>query len=341
MKDRQMNRALACVGAVVGAGFASGREIMVFFSGYGWFSWVLILLATGTMSVLCALVMHKLVGCGGKNWCSLYEGHGRILRYLGDGCVFLLMGITGGAMISASGELIALLLPIHYAYEAGVLGSLLVAWLMSQRSFKPLAVISAVLTCAILLSYVLVMASTGRPEGINMQPQLTPQAAVRALISALAYAGMNMTIALGVVCGCANTTPRRRWRTSVLFGIILTALLFVSNYLFMQHEDLQSAAFPIVQLLSGFGTTGYYLSVTLLYLAVLTTLIAIMCTIRSMVKTYVTKAPIQHLITIAVPLLFSMIGFETIVERVYAPIGMCCLLLIFIPMLWKRRKKPV
>ena len=42
VKHRCLEGALACVGAVIGAGFASGREVVSFFSRYGVHGWWLI-----------------------------------------------------------------------------------------------------------------------------------------------------------------------------------------------------------------------------------------------------------------------------------------------------------
>lgn len=59
MKDRCAGGAIACVGAVIGAGFASGREVVTFFSRYGAHSWWLILLSALVMMLLCAISMRE------------------------------------------------------------------------------------------------------------------------------------------------------------------------------------------------------------------------------------------------------------------------------------------
>lgn len=313
---------------------------MVFFAQYGAFSWVLILLAAGVMTTICAVVMGKIAKCQSRSWCALYEGHGALLKGLGEGCLFLLMAVTGGAMVSAAGELIALLLPIHSAYAIGMGLSLLVAFWVSQRSFRPLAVLSAILSCGILAAYFWILSVEQIPQDIvSMNAPLTVGRGVKAGISALAYGGMNMAVALGVVCECAEEKPRRQCRTAVLFGLILTALLFVSNYLFLRHEELQNVAFPIVPLLAGLGREGFLISVGVLYLAVVTTLIAILCALKNMAVSHLSKPLWRNGLTLLVPLLFALIGFEQIVEKVYAPMGLCCLLLLFGPILVERLKK--
>lgn len=45
----------ACLGAIVGAGFASGREVVAFFTRYGVHARWLITLSAMTLALLCAL----------------------------------------------------------------------------------------------------------------------------------------------------------------------------------------------------------------------------------------------------------------------------------------------
>ncbi|NLV57222.1 MAG: hypothetical protein GXY67_00465 [Clostridiales bacterium] len=337
MLNQTWSRALACIGAVVGAGFASGREVMVFFSQYGWFSWPLILFSTGLMCMICSLVMRKTRAYSCSHWCSIYQGRSKRIHWLGEGCVFLLMGVTGGAMVSASGNLVALALPIQHAYWVGVITTLLLSYFLTQQNLKPLALLSAFLTLGILASYVLILAYRKEPMvTVNIREPLTLAGGVKAVLFSAAYSGMNMAISLGVVCKCAQTKTRTICRSSLAFGLVLTGLLFISNHVLLQYGDLQDATFPIVRLLSSLGQSGFWISLVVLYLAVFTTLTAILCTLRNMALSHHLSAPSIPVLTLGVPLLFSLIGFEQIVESVYAPVGLACLLLIFIPTILRR-----
>ena len=70
---RSFAGALACTGAVIGAGFASGREIVAFFSRYGNAGWWLMALAAAAMAGLCVLVLRSAACSGAACWCDLYE----------------------------------------------------------------------------------------------------------------------------------------------------------------------------------------------------------------------------------------------------------------------------
>jgi len=342
VRKGKADHTLACVGAVIGAGFASGREVMVFFSQYGALSWALVLLATATMTVICVLSMRKMRHCDASSSCALYEGQSKVLRWMGEGSLMLLMAVTGGAMISASGELVAKLLPVHGAYWIGLVITVLLAWLLAQQSIRPLAAITAALTAAIILSYVLMM-GMDHSQGAWVRVERTMDAAgiMKAGISAISYGCMNMAIALGVICQGTPDTNRKICRTSVLFGSILSCLFLLCNYVLLRHEELSQAAFPIVLLLNGLGRGGFLFSAILLYLAVLTTTIAIFFTIRKMTAAYTQNKWIINGLTMGVPVLFSFIGFGQIVEGLYAPMGFACLALVFVPALFYNKKPTV
>ena len=79
------------VSAMVGAGFASGREIMQFFSRYGVFSWALL----GWTGVLMTLLIDRVMKAGAVE-ALLPQGKGKAL---GEGLLALLLMGTGGGML--------------------------------------------------------------------------------------------------------------------------------------------------------------------------------------------------------------------------------------------------
>ena len=133
MNHQDRRSVLACVGAVIGAGFVSGREIYSFFTRYGAASWGLILLAAATMVFLCALCMRRAQQENAGCWCGLKCFSDTKLGALARGCVAMLMLVTGGAMVSAAGHLVQLLWPSEWAYPLGAAGTLILAWMLGFR----------------------------------------------------------------------------------------------------------------------------------------------------------------------------------------------------------------
>ncbi|MGN0763091.1 MAG: hypothetical protein ACI4MK_06870, partial [Aristaeellaceae bacterium] len=91
--------AMAAVGAVVGAGFASGREIDSFFSRYGAWSWLGVAAAAAVAGGIALGVMRR-PGQGGmpEGWRGRWPGR------LWQGMFGALLLFTGGAMLAGAGE---------------------------------------------------------------------------------------------------------------------------------------------------------------------------------------------------------------------------------------------
>lgn len=328
MRDGYAASVLTCVGAVIGAGFASGREVVTFFTRYGAHAWWLLGIAALAMGGLCALCMRCVRQRGSvESWCDLFPGKG----WVAQGCALVLMTITGGAMISASGQMISLLWANEWAYSVGVVGTLLVAWVLGGGNLRVLGWMSGGLTVMLLSVVALVMARTASRPIVELSLPPKPVQLLGAAACAVAYAAMNMTLAIGVVCRCARSKRQNR-RLSITFGIVMLLLLGASNLLYLRHPEQLNAAFPIVGLLRTFGRRGFVASVLLLYLSILTTLAAVLYALRSAAKCHMQSPALQAVTAMGLPLAVSRVGFSGIVETLYAPVGIACLLLVFCPL---------
>ena len=316
---------ITCVGAVIGAGFASGREIVSFFTRYGEDAWWLILLSVCVMSALCWLCMNGAQRCGDlQNWCLMFAGNGTGAQL----CTALLLVLAAGAMIGAAGELSALVWPHEWAYSLGAAGTLFAAWIMGKRSLRALGWVSGCLTALLLCAMAAAMRSVPQTESTALQGVAKPD--TWAVLRAAGYAAMNMTLAIGVVCRCSNAICVRK--RCVMFGGLMAALLYTANALYLRHPEVLGEPFPIVPLLRGFGREGFYVSVTLLYLAVFTTLTAVLCALDGAASEHVPLRWLRTALALGLPLLASCMGFSGIVDRLYAPAGLLCLLLVYLPL---------
>lgn len=323
-----LSAAVTCAGAVIGAGFASGREIVTFFTRYGEQAWWLILLAVAVMAALACLCAASARRCGAQGcWCALFvhDGTGAQL------CTGMLLTLTAGAMIAAAGSIAELMWAHEWAYPIGAAGTLLAAWLMGGRNLRWLGCFSAVLT--VLLFGMVVLAMGYAPE---TQSALLTAPAVDgwAVLRAVGYAAMNMTLAIGVVCQCTQGVSVRRFGWG--FGGLMAVLLYTCNALYLRHPQVYASPFPLVALLRCFGREGFAAGVWLMDLSVFTTLTAVLCALRSTVRQHVRCGALELPLSMGLPLLVSLAGFETVVDGLYAPAGLICLLLVFAPLLFRK-----
>ncbi|MBE5801879.1 MAG: hypothetical protein E7319_06280 [Clostridiales bacterium] len=336
MKTSDIQRAFAYLGAVIGAGFASGREIVSFFSGYGAFSWLLILCSVSLMVFFCLLCLRS--SCGTDQWCLMYTHASPAVRSAAQGCVLLLQAVMGGSMISAAGHMTQLLWASEWAYTAGVLGTLILAVILGFANLRPLCIISSVLSAQFVLAVLAVLVFDGNDAvAVSLTTPALPEL-IQGSVRAAAYAALNMAIAIGLLCRWGECSLRSAGRSAVLFGLLMTGLLFLSNYLYLKHPELSNATFPMVVLLARFGKVGYIASVLLMYAAILTTLVAVLYAFRTGLEAYMSSGRAM-LLTFLLPPAISIVGFEGIVDGLYTPVGIGCGLLVFAPLAVSCRKK--
>ena len=323
MKHTSFVHAVSCVGAVIGAGFASGREMIVFFAQYGkWGGW-LVLLSAGVMTALLALCMAANQVKDKRLWFSEAASIG-------------LMLVTAGGMISAAGHIAALVLPIKWAYQLGALGSLFFAWLIARKDIQKLAY-AGVLLIAVMGAALLLAAGQQPAEGITYMRAHNAWHIAGAAVKAVGYAAMNMTLAAAVAGSCLPNENKRL--TAIIFDVMMSSIMLLSLRLYSKRMDSFNVAFPIIRLLSDYGKTGYLLSAGLLYLAIMTTLASLVFGLHQTFKRHWDNCFIYAAIVLLIPLLLSRVGFANIVDGMYAPAGLLCLFAVFLPLAARKRKQ--
>jgi len=319
MLKRNIGHALACLSAVIGAGFASGRELMSFFSRYGACSWFGIFLTSGAMGMLCYGLLRQRRS---PPWEQLLFS--------------MLLCVTAGAMTSAAGELFCLLWPFPGGYHLGMLTSLGLSLKMAPRGLKSLKNAGALLLPCLILMF-------GAGASVPPYSGLVNESAAAGsmLIKALAYAGLNMTLAAPALMEISSeTNDKDRRMISAVFACMLLLLLAMGNKVLLRHPELESAPLPMVALLRNLDGLGFTLCAVTLYTAVFSTLLAVH---RGMYLLWQPRFNSFALPLCAITTLITAAsGFERLVSTAYPILGLTCLALLPGDALWqhlnKRRK---
>ena len=332
MKRSERSAIAACVGAVIGAGFASGQEIVTFFSRYGAHSWWLVALCAMVMAGMCWLCMRSAARrTQAQSWCEIFAQNGCGARL----CTVLLMVVTAGAMVAAAGQIAALVWASEWAYALGSVGTLLLAWKLGFRSLGLFGRLGGVLAGLLLLANAAALLLLSEESSVSLSAAVSGGMLLQAVVEAMAYAAMNMTLSIGVVCRCGQCSDASRKRISMGFGIMMAVLLGLSNAVYVRYPYAAAGTFPMVALMARFGVQGYFASAALLYLAILSTLASVLYALRTAVECSVPGKELVAVLTLGLPLLLSFAGFDSIVQRGYAPAGLVCMLLVFAPLVLK------
>ena len=316
-----MSRLVFCIlGAMIGAGFASGQEIMAIFSCYGSLSWWLI----GAAGMIMGLLFYRIMEHGAGPSEGLFPGR---QGWVGNGMLLLLLSAAGGGMTAAAGELTALVLPIQYAQGIGSLATLLISLLLSRRPIGPLSFLGKLLIPLLMGAFLLCMRLP--PSGIAL-PEPKPIEGVAAVIRAMGYAGFNALLSAGVLCKAgAACRKQERCRAALWAAGGVMALLVLGNLAFLPRgTSLEKEALPMVMLLRQYGLLGYYLSAVVLLLGIVTTLIAVL---QGLQQTLSIRLRHTSCCAFLVCAGMGLLGFEPIVAFAYPAFGLIGMILLILP----------
>ena len=318
--------ALALVGAVIGAGFASGREVMRFFVQYGGWGYAGAALAAAAMGALALRVMRLAAQSGARTFGDLSRNLlGNAGGAVGAALFVALLAATGAAMLSGAGELAAIVLPIGPAYAAGYYGMMLCALLVAWRGMGGLAACGGALVPLCCCLYVPLIALPAAEKGV----MLLPAAPWQAIPLALSYAALNIALAAGLLCESGprlNVTEQRR---AALTGAgVLGALLTLAIVTLDRGPgELRTAALPMVALAARLGKPGFYLSAAVLCMAMLSTLATALRSLYMQMPAGWSVAA-RWIAPAAGCFALGLLGFDDLIGAVYPALGWLAAVLI-------------
>ncbi len=317
---RQGRAGLAIVGAVIGAGFASGREVMQFFTRFGAWGAVGIAAAALSMGAIAWRVMHIAADCEADCFLSLCRGLlGRIGGVFGALLYGALLAATGGAMLSGAGELYAIAIPIHSAYALGFCATLALGFLVAVRGLSGVAACSSAMVPLCVTLYGLLILQPSSAQGVQFAPAAAPS--WQALPLALSYAALNMALIAGLLCeaGAELNTAQRKGAAG--FAVIcLGALLLLAHAALLPNAAvLRDAPLPMVAAAARLGLVGFWLCVSILAIAMLSTLSV---AVRGLFLLLPARWGRPRWTVAAALCAFpGMVGFERLIGAVYPVLG--------------------
>ena len=136
----------------------------------------------------------------------------------------------------------------------------------------------------------------------------------------IGYCGMNMILSSSVLSETGGMIPHnRRKAVAFLSAAVFGGLLALCNQALLPHaEEMGAASLPTVFLMKAYGKFGFYYSAIVLYLAVITTLIAVLRGMNTVLKPF---TPYSALFSGMLVAAASLIGFQEIVKTAYPALG--------------------
>lgn len=331
------------LGAVVGAGFASGQEIVQFFVAYGSPGLTGALVATLLFASMGGLLLYLSHRYRVSNYQDLLS------RVIGERvspvidimlAVFLFLGIS--TMFSASGAVFYE--HLYLPKKAGILAAylLVVILLLAGRrgliySFNLLVPIKLVLLL-IISTYAAVFVDDTQVEVFTAY--LSSQSGQLWGLACVLYVAYNFALAMVVLTEYQSVGQRRDGIIGAVWGGLVLGLLVVLNYLALSRflPVVMHYQVPMLFVAGQISITTKYIYTVVLWLGILTTAIANTYGFAQRMAKFSGFSYAICLIlcsTLALPL--SMQSFSTLVGRIYPIFGLLGVV-ILAAILWQAGK---
>ena len=240
--------AFTYMGTIVGAGFATGREITEFFTQYGIWGTFGIFVAGFTFIFLGMKIMLVAVKTNTKNMHSFLvyimgEKLGTIFNFL---ITIMIFGVTT-VMLSGAGALFEEQLQL--SRWIGVLLMVVLCYISISRGIQGLHRINGfIVPFMILFSLTIFLLSK---SSISYLIYMETKHSYLWLFKALIYATFNLSLSLAVLIPLAHQlrSPDIIKKSSLAGGLGLTFLLLFNHFAISKLPHLQSIEIPTAQLL--------------------------------------------------------------------------------------------
>lgn len=247
--------AMAFVGVVVGAGFASGQEILQFFSSFGYWG-----LLGGVVSGLCFTILGMAVGELSQVSVShsfkegLYLICGPRLGVVVDIMITFFMYAIAVVMFAGGGSLMEQQwgVPAQYGSIAVMLITVLIVFLRVDRVMAFIGSVTPILVLMMIFLCIYSWNTRDLPlEELDVIAHTKPQGAGHWLVGSLLYVSYNMVVGAPflMIAGAQAISRRNALLGGLVGGLLLGFLIvLISAGVFGRIDTIGSAALPMLML---------------------------------------------------------------------------------------------
>ncbi|SDI49679.1 YkvI family membrane protein [Natribacillus halophilus] len=311
-------------GTMIGAGYASGREIWQFF---GEDSVVAIILFSILFTISSAIILKLSIQQGAENYVSVLETLlGKRVSKFYDAMIIIYLFTTTGIMISGGG---ATLETFEFPYWSGVMlmcGLLVVLFIWDLNG---LTSVNNILTPALIAALIgiLVLFQMSNDGGFVLE-----WGAQTNWPSALMFMGLNLLpiVAVLAVIGTRIQHEGEIWIATVGSGLMLGGVSYLYNQsLLVVADDILLYEIPLFSILSTYPSILILAMTVLLFTAIFTTAAANIIGLISRFRRVLNGPAWILALVIIFPLLpMTIFGFSTLVGFLYPLYGVVNLYLL-------------
>lgn len=326
------------VGTVVGAGFATGKEIVEFFSRFGFIGLVGILMSGYILTFLGSKLMRISVKIEATSYqeFNIYlfgKFFGPMINII---MLIMLLGVTG-VMVSGAGAIFEEQLGL--SKTIGILFTLVLSFIVMIVGIKGLfAVNTFVVPLMVTFSFLLMFLSIKLPGFIDQILYIpTVRDGWESVIAPFSYTAFNLGLAQAVLVPVAaeikddNTV---KWGGR-LGGIALTLILISSHMTLVMLPNLEMYEIPMAVIIKKLASGLYWIFILVIYGEVFTSVIGNIFGLERQIRSLFSLPSIVTFSLIYIITYFvSLVKYGTLLAHLYPIFGYVSI--IFIILLWMK-----
>lgn len=319
------------IGTVVGAGFASGKEIVEFFTVHGMAGFMGILISgilfiwIGTKMML---LSHRISAYSYEelNTYIFGESVGRVINLF---TLLILLGVTS-VMLSGTGSIFKE--QLGFSYQWGILLTLIFCYVIMMKGLNGILVInSLVVPMMLFFSLLIAVPLFGHNDIPHFLQKEEWQVNWKSFISPFIYVAFNLAMAQAVLVPLGKEIKDEsmlKWG-GFWGGVGLCFMLLSCHFAFYSLSNVSQFDIPIAEVIKDFGKSMHILFLMIVYGEIFTTLIGNVFGIsRKMEKIFSLS---ERWIVVGILLLsffISQIGFSSLLGFLYPLFGYIGLLIL-------------
>lgn len=322
---RTLQIAFTYIGTIVGAGFATGQEILRFFTRYGHFALFTIMLS----AALFIWLGTKMLVIARRVEAESYEDFNRHLfgEKIGSSIsLFTMLILIGVNSIMLAGAGAIFQEHLGMPYQAGLLITIVGSYFLLKKGIAGvLHLNSMVVPLMLTLSFIIIFNTLGLPGSGHFLFIDSDASPFGAWLSPLLYTAFNLGMAQAVLVPLARHTDDERAlvRGGILGGIGIGFMLLAAHFaMSSQMPDILSYEIPMGSVAFRLGVIVQTIYLLLIFLEIFSTFVADIFGVGEQLRQRLPVAPALVLpLLMLVCYLLSQFGFSSLLSILYPIFG--------------------
>ncbi|KHD84873.1 YkvI family membrane protein [Heyndrickxia ginsengihumi] len=322
------------IGTIIGAGFATGKEIVEFFTRFGFYGFLSIFISGVLFIILGTKMMEKAIDIKAQSYEEFNEFlFGKTLSKAINLLTMVMLICVCGVMLSGAGAVFDE--HLHVSRMIGMLITVLLTFIVMLIGSKGLFSVNTFVVPMMILFNALLMSHSVQEPNFLTHLRWRPNTAHfgNAITQALSYAAFNLALAQAVLVPIATeVNDKKTIRLGGIFGgLFLTWILISSHFSLVTLPHFTSYELPMAVIVKNSFPEIYMIYILMIYSEIFTSIIGNVYGLEKQLRGYlsINSIPI-YIIILVITFLISQLHYGTLLSILYPIFGYFSLLFIVI-----------